>query len=60
MNYVEIGKHEVMECIGEGHKVFICDFDTLRLMNCSNMSISAVISFMNKANTKFYLGVTDE
>lgn len=60
MTYVELEKQEVIACIGDGLKVVICDFDTLRMMDCSDMNISAINSFISKENTKFYLGVTNE
>ena len=60
MTYKEINKNEVIECIGAEIKVIICDFDTLRMMDCNSMSISAINSFIAKANTVFYKVVVNE
>ena len=60
MNYVEISKDTVFEELGTDAELIICDFDTLRMMECSNMNIAAINSFIAKANTKFYKGVKDE
>lgn len=60
MTYKEINKNEVIEYIGAEIKVIICDFDTLRMMDCNSMSIAAINSFIAKANTKFFIGVENE
>lgn len=60
MTYVEISKDAVFEELGTDAELIVCDFDTLRMMECSNMNISAINSFISKKNTKFFKGVKDE
>lgn len=60
MNYVEIDKNSILSEIGGAEQVIICDFDTLRMMDCKNMNMSAIKSFMAKDNAKFYKGVNNE
>ena len=56
MTYTEIGKYEVLEALANGTPVIICDFETLRMMDCKDMNISAICSFIAKDNTKFFKG----
>lgn len=60
MNYVEISKDAVFAELGTDAELIVCDFDTLRMMDCNDMNISAINSFLSKKNTKFYKGVADE
>lgn len=60
MTYTEINKDKVIDTIGADVKVVICDFDTLRMMDCNSMSIAAINSFISKDNTKFFKGVNNE
>lgn len=60
MTYAEINKDKVIDTVGSGVKVVICDFDTLRMMDCNSMSIAAINSFIAKDNTKFFKGVNNE
>ena len=60
MNYVEIDKNSILNEIGGAERVIICDFDTLRIMDCKDMNMSAIKSFMAKDNTKFFKGVTND
>ena len=60
MTYAEINKDKVIDTVGSGVKVVICDFDTLRMMDCNSMSIAAINSFIAKDNTKFFKGVANE
>ena len=60
MKIVEISKDEVLEVLATGTPVIICDFETLRMMDCKDMNISAIYSFIAKDNTKFFKGVGNE
>ena len=60
MIIVGIGKDEVLETLATGTPVIICDFETLRIMDCKDMNISAICSFIAKDNTKFFKGVANE
>ena len=60
MSYVELNKDEVIAAVCAGVKVVICDFDTLRMMDCSSMSVAGINSFISKSNTKFFKGVENE
>ena len=60
MDYIELDKKEVIEAIGFDEKVIMCDFETNRMLDCKDLTINAIISFTEKAETKFFKGVENE
>ena len=60
MTYEVIKKEYVVETLGKGSTVILCDFDTMRMMNCVDMSVRSINSYIDKANTVFYKGVKNE
>lgn len=60
MDYIELDKKEVIEAIGFGEKVIMCDFETNRMMDCKNLTIKSIQFFVEKAETKFFKEVANE
>ena len=59
MKYEVIKKEYVIETLGKGNTVIACDFDTMRMVNCENMTINAIKSFIARDNTVFYKGIAN-
>lgn len=60
MNYTELKKEYVIETLGKGNRVIMCDFSTMRMVDCGEMTVNAINSFMAKSETKFYKEVVNE
>ena len=51
----ELLKNEyVMETLEKGTEVIICDFPTMRMINCNGLTVGAILSFSAKNTTVFY------
>lgn len=57
MQYTELKKDYVIQTLAKGEKVILCDFDTMRMSNCDDMTVGAINSFIAKTNTVFYKAV---
>ena len=60
MTYSELKKQYVIENLGKGNTVLVVDFQTMRVMNCVDMTVNTINSYIAKDSTKFFLGVADE
>ena len=60
MTYTELKKEYVIETLGKGTKVILCDFATMRMLDCGDMSVNTIQSFIDKAGTKFFKAVANE
>jgi len=60
MTYTELKKEYVIETLGKGTKVIMCDFSTMRMVDCTEMTVQAINSFIEKAETKFFKEVANE
>ena len=60
MNYTELKKEYVIETLGKGARVIMCDFATMRMLECVELSVAAVNSFIEKPETKFFKVTTNE
>lgn len=60
MSYTEVKKEFVIETIAKGSQVICCDFSTLRMADCCEMTVNTILSFMDKPDTKFFKVVLDE
>lgn len=60
MTYTELKKEFVIENLGKGNTVIMCDFSTMRMVNCDTMTVGAIQSFMEKPETKFFKAVASE
>lgn len=60
MTYTELKKEYVIETLGKGVKVIMCDFYTMRMVDCGDMTVNAINAFIEKSETKFYKVVASE
>ena len=60
MNITEVKKEYVIETLGKGEKVIMCDFSTLRMADCGEMTVNAINAFIEKPETKFFKVVASE
>lgn len=60
MTYTELKKEYVIETLGKGDKVILCDFATMRMLDCGDMTINTIQSFIDKTGTKFFKAVANE
>lgn len=60
MAYTELKKEYVMETLGKGVTVIMCDFSTLRMVDCGGMTVNTINAFIEKPETKFYKAVANE
>lgn len=56
MNWYGIDAKYVFEKLAAGSHIVICDFDTMRMLDCATMTVSAIQSFMGKPDAKFFEG----
>ena len=56
MKYEIVKKEFVFDSLGTGYQVLICDFDTMRMLDCDQMTVNAIQSFREKENIVFYRG----
>ena len=59
-NYVEVKPSYVIEKLGKNANVIMCDFATRRMVNCDDMTVGAIQSFLDKSSTKFFEEVVSE
>lgn len=60
MTYTELKKEYVIETLGKGSSVILCDFDTMRMINCGELTVNAINSFIAKENTVFFKVIINE
>ena len=60
MTYTELKKEYVMETLGKGTPVIMCDFSTMRMVNCDDLTVNSVNFFMEKPEAKFFKRVDNE
>lgn len=56
----ELKKEYVIENIGKGNCVILCDFDSMRMIDCVDLTVKSINAFIEKPNTKFYKVVENE
>ena len=54
MTYTETKKDYVIESLGKGQTVLVVDFQTMRVMDCAEMTINTINSYIAKDYTKFF------
>ena len=59
MTITELKNEFVFANLGNGNRVVACEFDTLRMMDCADLKVSAIQLFMAKPTVKFFT-VSDE
>lgn len=50
----------VLATLGKGIKVVMCDFPTMRMIDCGEMTVNAINSFIEKDTIKFFTVVNNE
>lgn len=60
MNYTELKKEYVIETLGGGSEVIVCDFQSMRIANCSELIVREIQSLIAKPETKFFKVVVNE
>ena len=60
MTYTELKKEYVIETLGKGATVIMCDFNTMRMVDCGDMTVNSIKAFIEKPETKFYKVVASE
>lgn len=58
--YEQVEKANVLAELNNGSVMFAVDFPTQRVMECANMTLSAVKSFIDKPETVFFKEVVNE
>ena len=58
--YTDLKQDYVIETLGKGQKVIICDFSTMRLLDCDNLTVGAIKAFFDLAGVKFFKAVASE
>ena len=60
MTYEQLKKEYVIETLAKGNAVIVCDFSTMRMLDCREMTVNTINSFIAKPNTVFFKGVVSE
>ena len=60
MTITEVKTEFVIKVLGEGSKVIACDFATLRMSDCGEMTVNAINSYIEKGTVKFFTVVNNE
>lgn len=60
MKYELLKKEYVIETLAKGTEVIVCDFKTMRMCNCSEMTVKNINSFIDNASAVFYKVVANE
>lgn len=57
MTYEQLKKDYVIETLAKGNTVIVCDFSTMRMLDCCEMTVNTINSFIVKSETVFFKGV---
>ena len=52
--YTVVDGKYVVEKLGKGETVLCVDFPTMRVFDCGDLTVNAIISFVEKDGTVFY------
>lgn len=58
--YDLIKKEDVLKELNNGALMYVVDIPTQRVMECANMTLSAVKSFIDKPEAMFFKAVANE
>lgn len=58
--YELIAKDDVLTTLNSGALMYVVDIPTQRVMECANMTLSAVKSFIEKPEAMFFKAVVNE
>jgi hypothetical protein len=60
MKYEVLKKEYVIETLGKGTKVLVVDFQTMRVLDCSELTVNTINFYIGKDDTVFYKVVVNE
>ena len=60
MTYTETKKEYVIESLGKGQTILAVDFQTMKVMDCVNMTINTINSYIAKPEIKFFKVTSNE
>jgi hypothetical protein len=60
MKYEVLKKEYVIETLGKGTKVLVVDFQTMRVLDCSELTVNTINFYIGKGDTVFYKVVVNE
>ena len=60
MTYTEVKKEYILETLGKGTTVLVVDFLKMQVLNCYDLTIRQINSFIVKEETKFFKAVANE
>ena len=58
--YELVKKENVLTDLNKASVMYVVDFATLRVMECANMTLSAVKSFIEKPEAMFFKAVAND
>lgn len=58
--YTEVKPQYVIEKLGKNANIIMCDFASRRMVNCDDMTVGAIQSFLEKDSVKFFEEVVTE
>lgn len=59
MTITEVKTEFVLATLGKGNKVIACDFATMRMCDCGEMTVNAINAYIEKGTVKFFTVVND-
>ncbi len=60
MIYTELKKEYVIETLAKGDTVIMCDFSSMRMSSCADLTVNVINSAIAKSDTKFFKAVANE
>ena len=60
MTVSELKPEFVLSTLGKGTKVVACDFQTMKMTDCGDMTVKAINSYIEKGTVKFFTVVINE
>lgn len=60
LTFQELKKEFVIQTLAKGDSVIVCDFSTMKMVQCDDLTISAINSYIAKSETLFFKGVVNE
>lgn len=60
MTYTELKKECVLETLGVGATVLVCDFKTMKILDCTKLTVGAINSYIARSDTLFFEVIADE
>ena len=60
MTITELKSEFVLSTLGKGTKVVACDFATLKMTDCGEMTVNAINAYIQKGTVKFFTVTTSE